>query len=290
MAKVRHEALATSSATQIASLVIDYLQDSNNFSFEDAIDVHNKNIVNRMFKPDKKTLLHYFIEWFCDPYEDIDNLHKNCSIEEAEFPLIRMLLEFEQIPDIKEFKFHKTVQDRQINGDYDSFISELKSFVTLNHDLIKDHLVHSTFQILFLDRHFLHDFNKKVSEVIKENKEYLASAYPKNLTNKQTIRRNSNWPKWLVDAIFYRDKGHCVICRTNLTNQYSVDGTANIDHIIPLKLYGSNDSSNYQLLCNSCNASKGARTTETNNMNVPFWNYDYKEIKEPEEGSDEVTE
>ncbi|OQP09823.1 hypothetical protein B1692_16745, partial [Geobacillus thermoleovorans] len=45
-----------------------------------------------------------------------------------------------------------------------------------------------------------------------------------------------------------------------------------IDHIVPLNLFGSNDASNMQLLCERCNTSKGDRSTDTSFINVPFWN------------------
>ncbi|WP_329767411.1 HNH endonuclease [Bacillus nitratireducens] len=47
-----------------------------------------------------------------------------------------------------------------------------------------------------------------------------------------------------------------------------------IDHIVPLQLFGSNDASNFQLLCETCNTSKGARSTATSSVNIPFWNLD----------------
>ncbi|WP_346657776.1 HNH endonuclease signature motif containing protein [Bacillus cereus group sp. BfR-BA-01355] len=45
-----------------------------------------------------------------------------------------------------------------------------------------------------------------------------------------------------------------------------------LDHIIPLDVYGSNDASNFQLLCERCNTSKGARFTTTSLVSTPVWN------------------
>lgn len=33
-------------------------------------------------------------------------------------------------------------------------------------------------------------------------------------------------------------------------------------------------TSNFQLLCGTCNTSKGARSTATSSVNIPFWNLD----------------
>lgn len=48
-------------------------------------------------------------------------------------------------------------------------------------------------------------------------------------------------------------KGCCAMCRTDIRKAFQ------IDHIQPLALGGSNDRFNLQLLCGSCNASKGSR-------------------------------
>jgi 5-methylcytosine-specific restriction enzyme A len=56
--------------------------------------------------------------------------------------------------------------------------------------------------------------------------------------------------------VFDRDGHQCQTCGAteNLT----------IDHIIPLAQGGTNDISNFQTLCQSCNSRKGARITPEN--------------------------
>lgn len=56
-----------------------------------------------------------------------------------------------------------------------------------------------------------------------------------------------------VLSLYAKQKGLCVACRRRLRNEYDVD------HIMPLKLGGSNYIHNIQLLCGPCNASKQAR-------------------------------
>ena len=56
-----------------------------------------------------------------------------------------------------------------------------------------------------------------------------------------------------VDMIMRRQKGECVVCKINIKKNY------HCDHIIALSNGGSNDKNNIQLLCPSCNQSKGAK-------------------------------
>ncbi|MDA1909452.1 HNH endonuclease [Bacillus cereus] len=57
------------------------------------------------------------------------------------------------------------------------------------------------------------------------------------------------------------------MCRHHLSNETNVDA---IDHIVPLNRMGNNDPTNFEILCQTCNISKGDRTTETNNGTIPF--------------------
>jgi 5-methylcytosine-specific restriction endonuclease McrA len=54
-------------------------------------------------------------------------------------------------------------------------------------------------------------------------------------------------------ALFEKQKGRCVACRTSLCPGYHAD------HIIPIVAGGSNWITNIQLLCPTCNRSKGAK-------------------------------
>lgn len=56
-----------------------------------------------------------------------------------------------------------------------------------------------------------------------------------------------------IKALFILQKGKCACCRVSIKDGYHVD------HRMPLKLEGSNDKYNLQLLCPRCNLSKGAK-------------------------------
>ena len=57
-------------------------------------------------------------------------------------------------------------------------------------------------------------------------------------------------PKDVQMFVWQRDGGHCVQCGSNENLEF--------DHIIPVSMGGSSTARNIQLLCESCNRSKGA--------------------------------
>lgn len=70
-------------------------------------------------------------------------------------------------------------------------------------------------------------------------------------TRKMT--NGGSYTKEDVTDLMRNQKGRCSYCRKDITRQFAVD------HIIPLRLGGSSNRSNLQLLCRSCNSSKGGK-------------------------------
>lgn len=120
---------------------------------------------------------------------------------------------------------------------------------------ISPELVH----ILFNDKQFLFKFNCLLQDVIKdENKDYNIPWPEGSLNEDGTIKRQAI-PKWVKNAVYHRDKGHCVFCCKDLSGLVNILKQSNYDHIIPLKQFGTNDPCNIQLTCEECNKRKGAQ-------------------------------
>ena len=58
------------------------------------------------------------------------------------------------------------------------------------------------------------------------------------------------------DYLWSKQRGKCALCKTNLRYEWE---TPHVDHIRPLSKGGDNHRSNLQLLCATCNLSKGNR-------------------------------
>jgi len=69
-------------------------------------------------------------------------------------------------------------------------------------------------------------------------------------TNEQEGYKRPSIPEKTRIEVWRRDEGKCVKCGSNERLEY--------DHIIPISKGGSNTARNIQLLCETCNRSKGA--------------------------------
>lgn len=76
--------------------------------------------------------------------------------------------------------------------------------------------------------------------------------WPTNNTEKHTHKRNYNINPKLRKEVYERDLYRCQKCGTHKD--------LSIDHVHPVILGGTDEISNLQTLCISCNCSKGART------------------------------
>ena len=124
------------------------------------------------------------------------------------------------------------------------------------------------FTILYPDRELL----LKLNEIISNHIRALQQKDHSDLLAKDgVVSRCTYWPKWLQRAVIFRDNGRCCFCLCDLTGLLVAGAEEHMDHIVPLHLGGTNDPINIQLLCETCNTSKGATPGKTTKKRHLFW-------------------
>lgn len=219
----------------------------------------------RILKPQKDTLLHDFLrirleldyEYFEDQMDShgiIEEYEKILSTYKVPFPIIQ---EFEEFDD----------EDAAVEQ-YE--IVKKEHIVTLKKLLnpVFEQIVQESFTVLFGDRIFLLELNKIVASVITSMKKL---EYPDILKRDGVVKRASYIPEWLKGAIFHRDKGKCQVCGKDLSGLLFLGEEVHYDHVIPLNLGGTNDPTNFQLLCREHNLSKGGTIIVTSDRYLTYW-------------------
>ena len=272
---LKEENLALSSGVGLAGQAVSLFWEGYAYI---AFGMYPDEIINSIVKPNKLTAVHIYLYSLQDISQEVDNLRKNLDdLEEVYNFISRTLNEVNLYPDLPVPNFEECEGDE--HGHWDDNCSCSKAlkkwidYVEKNSTKINNLIVHSAFQFLFQDRQFLHDFHLELADWVEDNMQYIEENYSDYLVAKKRFRRQ-HFPVWLKQAVLYRDKGTCVLCRADLSKLMRTINNVHIDHIVPLDVYGSNDASNMQLLCATCNTKKGARSTKTSKMNAPFWNLD----------------
>ncbi|WAC73153.1 HNH endonuclease signature motif containing protein [Roseateles sp. SL47] len=230
----------------------------------------------------KYSVLHQFIEF------SVRQVHAEESdgvdLEERK----RMLKSFERIPEALP---HMRPCKLPIEEAFDyhgighqSFIEHLadmgKSFADADDDDIYEFMsevwlseayekfmnitVDGVFHVLFQNRMVMRDFNAYISRILGRVNFDEADDLDRSLLMDDRMLVRVKPPKWAKDAVFHRDRGHCVMCNLNLSRMASLEDTEHYDHIVPLASWGLNDVTNLQLLCGPCNLKeKGDRVAIT---------------------------
>lgn len=265
--KAQH--LSLSSGISLAGLAVANFRDNKEMIFS----VFREEIIEVVLKPQKETAIYWFLSYFQDTYEELKMMMDGYNDKQIVFEhfegLLRDLNIASSLP-IPDFE-SCTDEEGHLECTCSEIVEQWFEFIRKIARELDDMIIHSAFQFIFQDRGFLHDFHLELAQNIEEEMEYIVENYPEYVTKKRRLKRQ-HFPAWLKKAVLHRDKGTCVICRCDLSYLVRLENEINIDHIIPLNLYGTNDSSNMQLLCSKCNNEKLDRNTATNTLNVPFWN------------------
>lgn len=218
--------------------------------FPDFFNFREKSFFERAGKPCKQTLLHDFIH---------NVNHLNIDWHSGK-------IDPQDIPE----QYGPLIESARIQLPAWFIPSKIEAHMDECSDLLKQASEISTeaaFQILFADRSFLFQFNKAVARSVAE----LRSGEDPIVVADGEIKRATYFPVWLKTAVFHRDKGRCQLCGADLTNLLVPVGQRHFDHMVPLKSHGTNDSTNIQLTCKSCNSSKQANVVATKHVTYPYW-------------------
>ncbi|NQU54448.1 MAG: HNH endonuclease [Bacteroidetes bacterium] len=214
----------------------DYLNDY--FDFNDA------TFQDKLLKPNKLTILHDYIK---NEFElEIEYLGRK-----ADTDLIAN--DWEELLNDYKIKYLKSEHD----DEDETYVRYLEGKVN---EYVAEKVANETFQLLFSDRMFCLKFNSVIADNIKDLK---LVDYPDLLEKDGKLKRCTYFSEWVQPAVFLRDKGCCAVCLRDLTGLLKTGFNEAIDHIVPLNLGGTNDVTNFQLICRDCNLKKLGHTIET---------------------------
>lgn len=162
------------------------------------------------------------------------------------------------------------------NADEDD-IYEFMNEIRLSEAYVKllDQMVKEVFHVLFQNRSLLLTFNEYISDILSNA--CLGDSEDLDLSRfiSGGVLRRVRPPVWAQRAVFFRDRGRCVLCDQDLSGLTNLANVENYDHIVPLSRFGLNDVSNLQLLCESCNQhEKRDGSAVTSNRYQSWYRYD----------------
>lgn len=235
-----------------------------------------------ILKPNKYTLLHCFIGQYLYHYlmnERYYLLDQICDDFEADI-IIRFIDETAKILNeygIIVMEYEKKIKifdeiyeqsDCSLDIEYKELVGKIYDEILEKFNNIEEDIVEATFYLLFNNKGFLFRFHEYLSKYVTVK--FLVTNFFDTFNH---IKRCSYLPEWLKRAVFYRDNGRCQHCGKDLTGLLAIgsDKELQYDHIIPLERCGTNDATNFQLLCSDCNLKKGGNTCFPDYYYQMYW-------------------
>ena len=155
---------------------------------------------------------------------------------------------FDDADDDDVYEYH---QDLRLEGPLDSLVERAADEV---------------FYVIFQNRELLSVFNGMMARQVERSRdEDVLEDYRRHFESPGVLKR-VRVPAWAKRAVFFRDRGFCSLCRSDVSGSTNVSNRANYDHVVPLACGGLNDVTNLQLLCEGCNLRKGHRSSSTSNV------------------------
>lgn len=277
---VKHTKFSYTPAFILAKAVIEVYYNEESvygFSFDEFWSDCRDEIIPKLLKPHKETVLHIYIKYTNDFIDDDPyDLLKNIDFKDYEQHLyfLESMIRSggislkHKMPDFDEIEQCMQCGVCKSCVQFSNFLEEMGDEL-MN---IEPTIINTTFHLLMLNKSFLKDFHENIALFLEDDIDYIKENYSSNIRTNNKLKRVS-WPAWLKRGIFYRDNGVCVVCRSDLTGVVNIGGSFELDHIVPLSKFGNNDSSNLQVLCKGCNINKSDKDNQTSVIEVPLWDY-----------------
>lgn len=242
---------------------------------------------------EKYSTFHRFIEFIVDDvfYENASSIDLDKRKEDlerfADLPPVLKDGKYKKLPvelalefhGIKHCAFEEYLKEKNktfiecTEDDIYDYMAELR--FTGEYEALIEQTVKEVFHVLFQNRELMLLFNDMVSKGIEFQVECGVPEEVEELFKDNGTLIRKTIPKWVQRAVFFRDRGRCVLCDKDLSGTLNYENVENYDHIVPLARYGLNDVSNIQLLCKECNQiEKKAGIPATSNNYQSWYAYD----------------
>lgn len=154
----------------------------------------------------------------------------------------------------------KTIYDASLD-DVDEYHQELR--LSEAYEMMLSRTANEVFFILFQNRDILINFNTMMAKKVAHSTVKSLPEQEARLFRKDGALGRVTIPKWVKRAVYFRDRGRCVVCQADVSGLLNLGGEKHFDHMVPLISGGLNDVTNIQLLCAACNRKKGGGTART---------------------------
>jgi len=229
--------------------VVRALDDTDHF--RDFLSSSERELVHKMARPHRVTLLHDFVR----SVNEFEYDYLTGKWDEEQAPHFRQLLESAGLT------APTWLADGGLPPDQKSIYS-LDELVRRATPLFTD----AAFHVLFADRGFLHRFQRRIADEVRSTRH---DEYPSLFRALGRLKRVA-LPPWARNAVASRDRC-CQECLRVLWTDGISMSDLRFDHMVPLALGGSNDPTNFQLLCANCNADKSASQRFKRNATHTWW-------------------
>lgn len=242
---------------------------------------------------EKYSVFHEFIEFIVEDvyYEEATNVgleNRRELIEKfRDIPSAINDMKPQKLPIEQAFGFHdieclsfeshlesvgKSFLDASEDDVYD-YMGELR--LSGDYEMLVQQTVKEVFHVLFQNRNLLMIFNQMMAGELERQVDIDPPEEQESLFSRSGVLKRATIPSWVKRAVYFRDRGRCVLCDKDLSGTLNLDNQENYDHIVPLAKHGLNDVSNIQLLCKECNQKeKRAGNAITSNRYQSWYFYD----------------